>query len=175
MDSTTSATSVLLVLSAFFVAAAVTAACRIKIATGLAGLLTLLTALARDISALLTPLATSRTIILRITSRRMLATTFASTLFHTLISVSVVCHIDPPVLVCCLNCQAVEVRPFALVVSIVMPDANVVECSAAPCRNVGGEHSNDTSEHKSRTDKQKADGTKQAAGITVARRLNVSA
>jgi hypothetical protein len=93
------ATSILLVLSALFVAA-VTAACRIEIATTLAGLLTLLTALAWDISALLTALATSRTIILRITSRRMLTATFASTLVHTLISLSVVCHMDPPVLVC---------------------------------------------------------------------------
>jgi hypothetical protein len=45
---------------------------------------------------LATLLATSRTIILRVASRCMLATTFAGTLFHTLIPVSVVCHINPP-------------------------------------------------------------------------------
>jgi hypothetical protein len=96
------ATSVLLVLSAFFVAAAVAAACRIKITTALAGLLTLLTALARLVAflaallaAFLAALLAARgTIILRITSRRMLAAAFAGPLFHTLISLSVVCHIN---------------------------------------------------------------------------------
>jgi hypothetical protein len=95
-------TSVLLVLSAFFVAAAVRAFGRIKVAAALAGLLTLLTALAwlvAFLAALLTALlAARRTIVLRITTWRMLAATFAGSLFHTLISLSVVCHIDPPLL-----------------------------------------------------------------------------
>jgi hypothetical protein len=91
------ATSVLLVLSAFFVTAAVAALVRIKSAllAALAALLaTLLTAL---LAALLTA---RRTIVLRITARRMLAATFAGSLLHTLIAISVVCHNNPPLFVC---------------------------------------------------------------------------
>jgi hypothetical protein len=57
------ATSVLVVLSAFFLAA-VAAACRIKVATALAGLLTLLAALARLITFLTTLLAALLTALL---------------------------------------------------------------------------------------------------------------
>jgi hypothetical protein len=82
------ATSVLLVLSALFVTGAIAAAIRIETAAALLAAL-LLTALA----ALLTA---RRTIILRVTARRMLAATFAGSLFHTLIPLSVVCHNNPP-------------------------------------------------------------------------------
>jgi hypothetical protein len=48
---------------------------------------------------LLTTLLTARrTIILRVAPRRMLTTAFAGSLFHTLISISVVCHNNPPCL-----------------------------------------------------------------------------
>jgi hypothetical protein len=52
----------------------------------------------------------------------MLAATFTGTLFHPLISVSVVCHMDPPLL-----CSLIEiVRPSKVAaskifVSIIMP------------------------------------------------------
>jgi hypothetical protein len=87
--------SCLLVLSAFFIALAFGAFCRIE-AAALARLLTLLAALA-GLVALLTALlaallATRRAIILRITSRRILAAAFACALFQALISFSVVCH-----------------------------------------------------------------------------------
>jgi hypothetical protein len=55
----------------------------------------------------------------------MLAAAFAGTLFHTLISLSVVCHINPPLL-----CSLIEIfRPSKVAASeifasIIMPDAN---------------------------------------------------
>jgi hypothetical protein len=52
------ASRVLVVLSAFFVTAAIAASCRIKVATALAGLLALLTALAWLVALLTTLLAT---------------------------------------------------------------------------------------------------------------------
>jgi hypothetical protein len=69
----------LFVLAAFFVAAAIAALAGIKSA----------------LSLLITLLAACGTIILRVSSRRMLAGAFASALFHTLISLSVVCHNFP--------------------------------------------------------------------------------
>ena len=68
-------TSCLFVLAAFFVAAAILATC-------LAALIIFLAAL----------LAAGCPIVLRISPRRMLTATFAGTLFHTLLSLSVVCH-----------------------------------------------------------------------------------
>jgi hypothetical protein len=80
----------LLVLSAFFVAAAVTAFVRVE-ATRLA---TLLTAVLTTLLAAL--LTAGRTIVLRITTWRMLAAAFSGALLHALISLSVVCHNNPP-------------------------------------------------------------------------------
>jgi hypothetical protein len=70
----------LFVLSAFFM----TALARIEAVTIAPLILTLITR------------ATSRTIILRITSRRVLTAAFASALFNALIPLSIVCHINPP-------------------------------------------------------------------------------
>jgi hypothetical protein len=74
-------------LSALFGTGAIAAAIRIETAA------LLLTALTAFLTALLTA---RRAIILRVTARRMLAATFAGSLFHTLIPVSVVCHNNPP-------------------------------------------------------------------------------
>jgi hypothetical protein len=79
-----SLTSRLFVLAAVFVAAAVAALIRIK--SDVAFLVALLIAAA----------STRRAIILRVTSRRMLAGAFASALLHTLVSFSIVCHKFPP-------------------------------------------------------------------------------
>jgi hypothetical protein len=76
-------TSGLFVLSAFFITAAVSALVGIEAVT----IALLIVMIAR---------ATSRTIILRITSRRVLATAFAGSLFDALIPLSIVCHIKPP-------------------------------------------------------------------------------
>jgi hypothetical protein len=59
-------------------------------------------AAARLISTLLA--TAGRTVILRIASRRLLATAASAadiltTLLHTLISFSVVCHVNPPLLI----------------------------------------------------------------------------
>jgi hypothetical protein len=76
-----------LVLFAFFVTATVAASTWIE-----------LSALSLAILAALpvARLAASRTIILRITAGGVLATTLPTTLFHALVSFSVVCHISPP-------------------------------------------------------------------------------
>jgi hypothetical protein len=65
-------------------------------------LTTLLLAATRLIATLLA--TTGRTVILRIASRRLLAaattaTDILATLLHTLISFSVVCHVNPPLLI----------------------------------------------------------------------------
>ena len=76
--------SSLFVLSAFFITAAVATLAGVELAT----LLTVLLPAAL--------LATGRTIILRITTRRMLSTALTAALFHTLVPLSIVCHINPP-------------------------------------------------------------------------------
>jgi hypothetical protein len=84
VDST-SLTSGLFVLAAFFISAA------FAFDSALLRTFALLSA------ALLIALLTARVaIVLRISSRRMLARAFTGALFHTLISLSVVCHTVPP-------------------------------------------------------------------------------
>lgn len=78
-------TSGLLVLSAFFVASAISATGWIKVTLWLIALFIL-------IGILITLLSACCAIVLRIASRRMLASAFACTLFHSLISFSIVCH-----------------------------------------------------------------------------------
>jgi hypothetical protein len=79
-----SLTSRLFVLTGFFVAVAVAALVRIE------SDVTLLLAL------LIAAASPRRAIILRVTSRRVLAGAFASAVLHTLISFSIVCHKFPP-------------------------------------------------------------------------------
>jgi len=81
VDSATLASG-LLVLVAFFVAAAIAASAGIKSAF--------------SVEILIALLAARGAIALRISSRRMLASAFTGALFHTLISLSVVCHTIPP-------------------------------------------------------------------------------
>jgi hypothetical protein len=90
----------LFVLSAFFIAATVAALTWIKVAA-LASLSVLLAALARLLATLFTTLITALTrgaIILRVPSWRLMAG-LTSSLFHSLISFSVVCHIHSSPLV----------------------------------------------------------------------------
>jgi hypothetical protein len=90
----------LFVLSAFFIAAAVAALAWIE-AAALTGLLILLGALAGLLTALLAAFVAALTgsaIILRIPTRRLVAGV-TSSLFHSLISLSVVCHIHSSPLV----------------------------------------------------------------------------
>ncbi len=76
-----SLTSCLFVLAAFFIAAAIAASVRIKITLSFA--------------ILIAVLATRGPIVLRVSSRRMLASALASALLNPLISLSVVCHTFP--------------------------------------------------------------------------------
>jgi hypothetical protein len=88
---------ILFVLSAFFVVATVAAAVRIEVAA-LAGLFVRLAALSRLLAPLLaTHVAalTGRAIVLRIPTRRLVSR-LTSALFCSLLSLSVVCHINPP-------------------------------------------------------------------------------
>jgi hypothetical protein len=96
VDSTINLPSVLFVLAAFFIAAAVTAHAWVK-AAALARLL-LLGALSGFLTALLAtlvPALAGAAIILRIPTRRLVSGV-TSTLFHSLLSLSIVCHIIPP-------------------------------------------------------------------------------
>lgn len=69
----------LFVLSAFFITAAVAASAGVEITAVLSLLL-----------------AACGAIILWVTSRRVLTAAFASALLHALISLSIVCHMNPP-------------------------------------------------------------------------------
>jgi hypothetical protein len=143
------------VLSAFFLSAAW------LVSTLLA---TLMLAAAWLVSTLL---AAGRTVILRVTTGRLLTTAAAAdvftTLLHTLISFSVVCHVNPPFDRCFENFGPSENDGLTCQVSSTfMPKENQSNC-ASPCGlNSISEHSNNTGEHKSRTTRrQSAESSRQ--------------
>src|SRR5207302_1736961 len=102
--------------------------------------------------------------ILRIAARRMLAAAFAGTLFHALISFSVVCHINP------LLCSLIELSgrdgaASASCPSTVMPSQSVAECEVEAAGLQGRQHSNGTlAAKKQNSERQQPDRRGQTAG-----------
>src|SRR5437763_7518012 len=105
----------------------------------------------------------------------MLAAAFAGTLFHALISFSVVCHINPPLFLCRLNLSGRHSAASAGDSSTAMPSEDGAEREAKAAgilmRSAFKQYS---ARSKAEQKLQRADGRKQSARER-ARRLNGSA